>query len=201
MQFHDFLASAAGSKAKASIICTLACLPSKKWTGNAIAKEAGFSQPQACKVLHELARQGLVTYERNGRAEVWQFNNKHIFAPELSHICQPRQALAGTIFNLIRKKPMLSQLDCVVLYGSIARGGETAESDIDLLVVYRNDSFEKQVRADINLVAARITEMTGNALSPIYYSAKEFKTKRKTAFISEAMTQGIVIYQDGMTQK
>jgi len=200
MQFHDFLASAAGSSVKAGVLTALASFPSKKWTGNAMAKETGYSQPAVWRALHELKAQGLSSCERSGKAEVWQFNSMHVFAPELKRLSRPRHALADSVLSLIRKEVGLSQLDYAVLFGSIARGEETPESDIDLLVAYRRDSGEGQVRKGINQVAARVTEMTGNALSPIYYSAKEFKAKRKTAFISEAMTQGIVIYQRGTTE-
>jgi predicted nucleotidyltransferase len=201
VEFGGFLVSAAGSRAKARVLCALASLPSKKWTGNSIAKEAGVSQPQACKVLHELEKQGLVAYERSGRAEVWQFNDRHVFAKEIKALSRPREALVAALLALLKRKVGLSKLSLVLLFGSVARNDAESGSDIDLLVVYPKARDEERIRRGVGDASSAITALTGNSLAPIYYTEKEFDLRKNRAFEREVLTQGILIYQRGVTQE
>ncbi len=201
MQFRGFLQCVAGSKVKAGVVTTLASSPSKRWTGSQMARETGFSQPQVWKALHELEKQAIVAHERSGKAEVWRFNSRHVFAGELSRLSRPRNALAEAVAGLMGKRVGLGRLELVVLFGSVARQDESHDSDIDLLIAYRTGGDESAVKRGTSQAANELLEMTGNALAPVYYSAKELKAKRKGAFVMDALTQGTVIYQRGVTGK
>ena len=197
MQFHNALESIAGSRVKARIVSTLAAFPSRKWTGRSLALTAGFSQPRAWRVLHELSAQGVVFCERAGRSEIWTFNERHLFAQELMRFARARQTLAGIILKKVREKVGMGRIERLILFGSVARGEEKPESDMDILVVLRNAADEKAVKTGFAKVESLLAEMTGNAPRIVFYSEQAFTARRRTAFIEEAVRDGLVLYQRG----
>lgn len=123
-----------------------------------VASEAGVR-----KVLRRLAEQGIVIEQRIGTHYSYVGNREHILWPAVEVFMSAADRLDTTIRKHVEawEVPALS----VELFGSVAAGTSTADSDIDLMV-YRPSLTEDQVElwdgqvADLRVAVER---WTGNA--------------------------------------
>ena len=105
-----------------------------------IARDTGISKGEVSKAVKVLKEGGLVSSEQNGRNMVCFIDRR-----------LPVFARLRTAFNLLEIMPKTASLqkcaDKIVLFGSCADGTDTAESDIDLLVITRDKAkADKTVR-------------------------------------------------------
>ncbi len=95
----------------------------------------------------------------------------------------------------------LSELDdrihSIVLFGSVARGEATEESDIDLLVILSEPTFDTKRR--MNNMAATAGLETGVFIEVVHFTTQGFEreTGMRSWFSSDIVTEGIVLYDDG----
>ncbi|MCL2114963.1 MAG: nucleotidyltransferase domain-containing protein [Methanobrevibacter sp.] len=78
----------------------------------------------------------------------------------------------------------------VVLFGSVARGEDNAESDIDILIVssFREDIFD--------LIYNKVVEILmkdGEHISAHIISEERFNTKKHYSFLSNVLEEGVLI--------
>ncbi len=144
-------------------------------------------QPDRAFYQREIAREldcGLLTCQRALKRltsaeliEVWPDGNRTYYRIRRSHPIYPelRSILWKTVALGDRVRGELAQLgngfELAFLFGSIAAGTETAESDIDLMIVGNADS---------SLLAtplARIGHDLGREFNPVVFPSREFRRK------------------------
>ncbi len=81
-----------------------------------------------------------------------------------------------------------------VLFGSFAREDETADSDIDLLVV--SPVFDGEKKRDLVDTLWRMTWRADSRIEPIPVGAREFESDDGSPLIAAAHREGIVIEMD-----
>jgi predicted nucleotidyltransferase len=121
--------------------------------------------------LQRLAESGLVTVTRIGNQKHYQANRAAPIFEELRSIVVkmlgPAQALREAL------APLAKRVRAAWLYGSVAKGADRAQSDIDVLIVADNLTLE-EVYAAIGPAEKRL----GRAVSPTLYTPKEFERRR-----------------------
>ena len=109
-----------------------------------IARDIGISKGEVSKAVKVLKEWGLVSSEQNGRNMVCFIDRRLPVFPRLR-----------TAFNLFEIMPKVAALqkwaDKIVLFGSCAQGMDTADSDIDLLVITRDKTKADKVSRKIKL--------------------------------------------------
>jgi predicted nucleotidyltransferase len=79
----------------------------------------------------------------------------------------------------------------IYLYGSRALGTARKNSDWDLLILLKKDSITLEDEQKITFPLYDIEFETGQVISPIIYSEKEWNSKYKvTAFFKNVMREG-----------
>jgi predicted nucleotidyltransferase len=91
--------------------------------------------------LQRLEKSGLVKVTRLGNQKHYQANQSAPVFPELRSIMLKTVGLADPLRAALG--PLQRQIRLAVLYGSIAKGTDTAFSDIDLLIVSDDLSLER----------------------------------------------------------
>jgi predicted nucleotidyltransferase len=134
--------------------------------------------------LSKLAAAGLVTVRRQG-------NQKHYQANSFSPVYSELRGLVLKTFGLgdvVRAAlaPLSPQIRAAFIFGSIAKVQDTADSDIDLLVV--SDSL---TYADIFSALEQASHDLGRPVNPTVYSLREFtrRVKEGKAFVARVMNQ------------
>lgn len=80
----------------------------------------------------------------------------------------------------------------IILYGSFARGDNTNNSDIDLLILVDKEKITYQEEKQLKYPLYDLEFETGQIISPLVLSKKEWESKHRiTPFYSNVTTEGI----------
>ena len=137
--------------------------------------------------LMRLESTGLVTVTTIGNQKHYQANPDSPLFVELTGIVKKTVGLKQPLLNAL--EPLQKNIDLAFVYGSVAKGIDTANSDIDLMVVSDELTLEKIFSAIISLEA-----QLGRSVNPTLYSSKEFSQKRKTknGFIYKVLNAPVI---------
>lgn len=135
-----------------------------------IARETGIrSVGSVQRELETMTDVGLINRSTLGNQVFYQANREHPAYEEL------RSLIAKTvgIFHLLGSAlaPLENRISSAFVYGSVARGEETAESDVDLMVI--GDVTWDEVLECLTAAERSI----GRPINPTVYSPGEFKSK------------------------
>jgi len=148
------------------------------------------------RIMRELSEMNFVDFVTVGKAHLWRVNRKSYafkvlfeFIKDVSGIKDPIGDLKNMILaiipnNLIKK---------VVLFGSVAKGEEKTDSDIDIFFLVKDASNKKKIESALEKLSNACLESYGNRLSPYILTEQEAKKKIRQKFISE-ISKGIEIY-------
>jgi predicted nucleotidyltransferase len=118
----------------------------------------------AQEALKALVKLGLVNSRTVGRANVYTINNEHIAIASLRALNDPAGALRSTI-----RTAAGPAVDSVLLFGSIARGESTPDSDIDLAVIAA-PAWDQRVE-----LQAAVRAGLGNDCDVLVFTPEEFE--------------------------
>ena len=144
--------------------------PEKSWYLSELAAHLGTSPSSLQRELETLANSGILVRTQDGRRTYYRAETASPVFNEL------RDLLAKTAGIIPVLNSELTQLDGKIkwaaIYGSIARGKEQAQSDIDLLVVGPVGMTE------LLPALRRVEQQFGREVNVTRYSESEFLAKR-----------------------
>lgn len=80
----------------------------------------------------------------------------------------------------------------VILYGSFARGDYRKDSDMDIIILLDKDQVSRQDEKRIKYPLYDIEFETGQVISPLVISRKDWETRHKvTPFYQNVISEGI----------
>ena len=122
-----------------------------------LSRTAGLSLQGTRLVLKTLSQQHLVTARGSGRSQLYFLNAASPLAQAVSGLFQSEQQRWDTL--LARIRAMLArhgpQLLAAWVYGSVARGEDTAQSDVDPALLVSDQAAAERVRDDLAGLAQR----------------------------------------------
>ncbi len=146
-----------------------------------LARLTGTAAGTLHKELTRLASAGLLLRKKQGNQVRYQGNRQCPVFAELAGLLRKTTGAAEILTTaLIPLKP-----DVALLFGSMASGTETANSDADVLIITAS-SFADVVRA-VHPAQAEL----GREINPVVYSALEFKRRVQTqdSFIADLLAK------------
>jgi predicted nucleotidyltransferase len=158
--------------------------PEQSFYANEIVRLADMGRGTVRRELERLVSAGLLSVTRTGNQHHYKANPENPVYQELLAIVRKTFGIADVIqAELV---PVNEQIDLAFIYGSVARGEDTASSDIDLLVV--SDSL---AYADLMTVLADAEKSLGRPINPSIYTAEQIrdKLKQKNSFLTRLMEQ------------
>ncbi|MGZ5459567.1 MAG: nucleotidyltransferase domain-containing protein [Thermoanaerobaculia bacterium] len=123
--------------------------------------------------LARLVESGLVTSRLVGKQKHFQANREAPIFHELRGIVLKTTALTDPLRTALR--PLAKRIDLALVYGSVARGDDRAQSDIDLLVVADDLQLE-----DLFARLGPVEKKLGRTISPTLYTRADFARRRRT---------------------
>ena len=202
MRWHEPLDDILNSKVKVKILRLLSRTRTF-FTGREVSRLVGFSPTHTISALRELEVNGLVSRRRAGSSDLYSLNTKNIMVDKaLIPLFSWEQTLFDELVELF-KQVFVEDLLCIILFGSVALGEESFNSDIDLLLVLKDGT-------DITLAEEEIAEVSlgaairfGNPISPIIVTENDFNIKVKSAkgFWKEIPKKSITIYSRGVEKE
>src|SRR6266496_5172306 len=134
-----------------------------------IAREVDASIGAVQRELENLSKVGLIVRNSLGSQVFYQANRS---APSFKDLQGLVNKTIG-IFSVLRSalQPLSKRIVVAFVYGSVAREEETAQSDVDLMIVGK---------ATLDEVLSRLSTVEkglGRPINPTVYSVEEFKSK------------------------
>jgi len=171
-QQRSGLASAILTRTQQRVLGLFFGNPGRTFIKQELIDRAGSGSGAVQRELARLVESGLVIVNRIGSQKHYQANsNAPIFA-EIRGIIRKTVGLADPLRAALR--PLTPEIEMALVYGSVARGDERAESDVDLLVVARNLTLERLFE---HLAPAETT--LGRKIHPTLYTPHDFARRRK----------------------
>ncbi|MBV8046281.1 MAG: nucleotidyltransferase domain-containing protein [Paludibacterium sp.] len=136
-----------------------------------LARLTGTSAGSLHRELARLADAGLLQRNTRGNQVLYQANRSCPVFAELSGLFRKTGGLADVLRQALA--PLEPQIEHALIFGSVARGEETALSDIDVLVIGRA-SFTDVVSA---LYECQST--LGREINPVVYSTEEWHARQE----------------------
>lgn len=176
------LANALFPKVRQQVLSILFVRADNSFYTNEIIRLSESGTGAVQRELEKLTSSGLVTVEMVGRQKRYQANKHSPLFAELKAILLKTSGLADLIkLALI---PKTDEIICAFIYGSIAKGTDTANSDIDLMLISDQLSY-----AEIFPLLEPYQNQLGREINPTFYSKKEWaqKLNKKNSFILDVL--------------
>jgi predicted nucleotidyltransferase len=146
-----------------------------------VVESTGYALIQVQRALKRLEDTGLIEKTKSGNRSYYKANKRH---PAFQDI---KNALFKTVLlgDVLKKelKSIKKNIRFGFVYGSLANGTESSNSDIDLFII-----GDLGIR-DMADILSGLCRKLGREINPTVYSEKEFKKKikEKNSFIEEIL--------------
>jgi predicted nucleotidyltransferase len=182
-----------GSPTRVRLLRTLFSLPARRWTGRELARAASASTAQAARELRELSDVGIVRWDVIGRSYSWELSPDHVLFTPLANLFTVEANLKSELVRQVAEELESVPIRRAKLFGSIARGDEQSDSDVDLFLEIKDASRALQVSEALDRVRARIWKGFGNPVVPLVYTSSKVKRPPNPSLLSAIERDGIDI--------
>lgn len=184
-----------GSKVKIKIIRKLVSLENREFNFEELSKSLNLSFGAVHPALRELSDSRIVVVRKMGKSKLYSINKKHLIFNEIKNLFNVETASFLKVAIKFSKTVDKKGIKNILLFGSVARGEASEKSDIDILIIYKNKSFEKE---NIDAQTQKFLDMHDVEIIPTYLSMKEALKRRKKfdRFIMNVINEGKVLYGD-----
>lgn len=125
------------------------------------------------RLATRLAEAGLVTVTRSGAQKYYQANTYSPIFAELHGLIVKTSGLAEPVREALR--PLAGEIQQAFICGSIAKGGDTAQSDVDLMVISDTLSYP-----DLYEALAQAETTIARPINPSVLTRSDWHAKRAT---------------------
>jgi uncharacterized protein len=162
--FRLFLGPSAGRMYRAEIIARF------KFAGRSVEEE-----------LEKLVRLELLQTTKDGNRRYYEVNRAHPLYPELRGIVLKTGGLRDVLAEALKGM----KVEHAFVFGSIAAGTETTESDVDLMVI--GGATHRQAASGLR----RAGETLGREVNPHFLTAEEFfaRLAKRDHFLGDVMAK------------
>ena len=145
-----------------------------------LERQAGFAVSTVRQELKNLESLGLVQTRVSGNRTYYRGNTAHPLYAEIRNLVLKTSGLADVLQEALGKE----SIRVAFVFGSLASGSETSESDIDLLVI--GEVSLRQLVARLSGVSQQL----GRELNPVVMTESEFAKRRDAGdhFVSTVLS-------------
>lgn len=178
------LSDALFTQTQQRVLARLFGQPGRRYSVSELIQSTGAGSGAVQRELARLAGSGLLLVERQGNQKLFRANPDSPIHDELAAIVRKTFGLAGTLRDALA--PLADELAFAFVYGSVAKGEDTASSDIDLMLV--SDSLGY---AEVMAALDRALLDLGRDIHPTIYTRAELalRIQQGNAFVTRVMSQ------------
>jgi predicted nucleotidyltransferase len=178
------IADALFSKVQQRVLGVVFGNPSRSFYATEIIRLARSGSGAVQRELARLQASGLVTVTQVGRQKHYQANPASPLFVELRAVSLKTFALADVLRAALA--PLAGEIRAAFVYGSIAKGTDTAVSDIDILVISDTLAY-----GDLFGALEDASRQLGRNVAPTVYSSKDLRERirKGNAFVARILSQ------------
>jgi predicted nucleotidyltransferase len=156
----------------------------RSYTVSELIQATGAGSGAVQREVARLAGSGLLTVERVGNQKRYRANPDSPIHDELAGIVAKTFGLAVPLRAALA--PLADKIQVAFVYGSVAKGSDTAASDIDLMLVSDEVAYP-EVMAALDPLIQRL----GRVINPTLYSRDELRKRigAGNAFVTRVLSQ------------
>ena len=173
------ISNALFSKVQQRVLALIFGHPERTFYTSEIVRNVRSGTGAVERELSRLRRSGLVSLERIGNQKHYRANPRSPVFAELQSLVLKTVALAEPLRKSL--DPYADRIKAAFVFGSVAKGTDTAQSDIDLMVIGDGLSY-----SDLYTALQNAESVLQRKVSPIFLTPEEWRRKAslKGSFIS-----------------
>lgn len=158
--------------------------PQRRFQSGELIRLVGAGTGAVHRLLTRMAATGLVSVEKVGNQKFYMANPSSPVFEELAGLVRKTVGLVAPLQASLA--PLADRIVAAFVYGSVAKGTERAESDIDLLVVADDLDY-----ADLYAALPDAEASLSRSVNPNVMTRREWKRKRRVAdsFVARIVAQ------------
>jgi predicted nucleotidyltransferase len=158
--------------------------PERSYHLSELRRLTGLGSASLQRELNKLANAGLVHSGRVGNLRTFQANAESPVYGELVALTRKTLGIEPMLQEAL--EPLAPKLDAAFIYGSVAKGTDTAKSDIDVMLVGKNLLLGKVLELLVPMEA-----QLGRKINPTLLTPAEFKRRRaeRDSFVNRVLAQ------------
>lgn len=173
------------------VLEALLARPGRRFTVRELSQEAKTPYSTTWRLVRSLDALGVVTTERFGSSTVLSLNEASPVLPGLRRLpsleLAPHRLAARDFAERLAEVPDVRR---AVLFGSVARGTETASSDVDVAVVVERKGTAVLDR--VRDLAEAVQDRTRMKIAPMFVTETELRSNGR---IARTLRSGEVLYE------
>src|SRR5687768_15364989 len=162
------IAAALFSDSQSRVFRWLFGQPERTYHLSELRRLTGLGSASLQRELGKLAEAGLVRSQKVGNLRVFQANTKSPVYEELAGLT--RKTLGAQPLLQDALAPIQAKLDLAFIYGSVAKGTDTAASDVDVVLVGKGLTL-----SDVLELLMPVESQLGRKINPSLYTPAEYK--------------------------
>jgi predicted nucleotidyltransferase len=178
------LADALFPKVRQRLLAVLFGQPDRSFYANEVIALAQSGTGAVQRELADMAQVGLITVTKVGNQKHFQANTQSPVYTELRGLVLKTVGLADVLRSALA--PLVNRIDTAFVYGSMANQQDTAQSDVDVMLISPNLSY-----ADVFGALESASQQLKRNINPTLYTPDEFAQRldQDQAFITRVMQQ------------
>ncbi len=178
------LAGALFSRVQLRLLGLLFGQPDRTLHASELIRLAGSGSGAVQRELKKLADAELVAVTASGNRRLYQANRQSPIFDELHGLIVKTVGLVEPLRRALRKHG--PKIDAAFIYGSVAKGKDTAGSDIDLMIIGRELGY-----GDVYASLQKAEKVLLRPVNPNLMTSSEWRQKRanKNPFVSRVIQQ------------
>jgi len=192
MRFHNYLEEAIGNKLAIRLLRSMVDYRGKIFTVRSLAKTAKVSVNETALTVQDLEKFGIIGIQPIGRAYDLYLNEKnYILKKIIEPIFDAEKKTFKELLRILKNSLATKKITSAALFGSVSKGEEKENSDIDLLII--SDNFD-HANFVASLAADEVLEVFHSKISPIIFTRKEFVSKKNGNLVQSIIMNYTMIY-------
>jgi len=161
--------------------------PERSYHLSELRRLTGLGSASLQREINRLVVAGLANSTLKGNQRQISANRQSPLFKELSDLTRKVMGAAALLTEALR--PIEQKIEVAFLYGSVAKQSDTAESDVDLMLVGSDLTLSKVLEQLLP-----VEEMLCRKVNPTCYTVDEFKKRLSDAdsFVNKVLSQPII---------
>jgi predicted nucleotidyltransferase len=147
--------------------------PKKSFYSKELVDRAEIGTGTVLRELEKLSKAGLVTVKKIGNQKHYQANPASPVFEEMKGIVRKTVGLADPMRRALEQ--FKEKIKVAFIFGSVAKGSDTAGSDIDLMLI-----SDQLTYPDLLISFSELESQLGRQINPTIYNVDEFISKMTT---------------------
>lgn len=191
MLFHRYLEETIGNKPTLSMLRAMVRRRGMIFTVRRLAEEAKISTNECALTTQHLERLGIINIQPIGKAYHLTLNEKsYILNQIIRSVFDAEKKTIPQLIQTLKKYLTSKKITSAVLFGSVSKGEEQIDSDVDLLII--SNDLDGAIDA-ISKASSEVFEVFHGKISHIIFTEKQLKSKKNSDLIRSILSNHILI--------